>query len=62
MAKPKKRRTPRKSTAPKVSRKMSRVRPLPGSPGIGRRYDTGYGAAPRDREPWLDEGEPEING
>ena len=62
MAKAKKRASARKSTAPKVSRKMAGVRPLSGKPGIARPYDPGYRPPPRNREPWLDEGEPEVNG
>jgi hypothetical protein len=63
MAKTTRKRGPtRKPTAPKVSRKMANVRPLRGEPGIARRYDAGYPPPPRDREPWLDEGEPEVNG
>ena len=61
MAKPRKRSQPRKSTAPKVSRKMASVRPLRGQPGIGRRYEPGF-PPPRERSPWQDEGEPEVNG
>jgi hypothetical protein len=62
MAKPKKGGRRRKPTAAKVSRAMSGVRPLRGTPGIARRYEAGYRPPPRDREPWLDEGEPEVNG
>ncbi len=62
MAKPKKGGRRRRSTAVKVSRAMSGVRPLRGKPGIARSYDAGYRPPPRDREPWLDEGEPEVNG
>jgi hypothetical protein len=61
MAKTPKRRRPRKPTAPKVSRTMASVRPLRGQPGIGRRYDPGV-PSPRPRDPWQDEGEPEVNG
>jgi hypothetical protein len=61
MAKPRKRGAVRKSTAPKVSRKMTGVRPLHGKPGIGRRYEPGYRPAP-EKSPWQDEGEPEVNG
>lgn len=65
MAKPRKRApapTSRKPTPARVSRRMAAVRPLRGEPAIGRRYDPGYRPPPRDREPWLDEGEPEVNG
>jgi hypothetical protein len=62
MAKTRKRAPVRASTAPRVSRKMANVRPLRGEPGIARRYDTGYRPPPGDREPWQDEGEPEVNG
>jgi len=62
MAKPtKKRKGARKSTAPKVSRKMAAVRPLRGEPGIARRYEPGFRPA-REPSPWQDEGEPEVNG
>jgi hypothetical protein len=63
MAKPKKSRRARQSTAPRVSRKMAGVRPLRGSPAIGRRYDPGF-PPPRGKSPWQDEGqgEPEVNG
>jgi hypothetical protein len=61
MAKPRKRGTSRKSTAPKVSRKMSAVRPLRGQPGVGRRYEPGF-RPPAEKSPWQDEGEPEVNG
>jgi hypothetical protein len=61
MAKPSKRSQPRKPTASKVSRKMASVRPLRGQPGIGRRYEPGF-QPPRARNPWQDEGEPEVNG
>jgi hypothetical protein len=63
MAKTTRKRGPiRTPTAPKVSRKMAGVRPLRGEPGIARRYDAGYRPPPRNPEPWLDEGEPEVNG
>lgn len=64
MAKPKRpaSRTPApKSTPARVSRAMKAVRPLRGSPGIGRRYEPGF-RPPADRDPWVDEGEPEVNG
>jgi len=61
MAKPKKRSHPRKPTAAKVSRKMGSVRPLRGEPGIARRYEPGF-SPPREKSPWQDEGEPEVNG
>ncbi len=62
MAKPTRKRGPaRKSTAPKVSRKMAGVRPLRGAPGVARRYDPGF-RPPAERSPWQDEGEPEVNG
>jgi hypothetical protein len=61
MAKTGKRRKIRKSTAPRVSRKMAAVRPLRGEPGVARRYERGFRPAP-DRSPWQDEGEPEVNG
>lgn len=61
MAKPTKRRRARKSTAPKVSRPMGRVRPLAGTPGIARRYDPGF-RTPRDIDHESGEGEPEVNG
>jgi hypothetical protein len=61
MAKPRKPSPVRKSTAPKVSRKMASVRPLRGQPGIARRYEPGF-PPPRQRNPWQDEGEPEVNG
>ena len=57
----KKRASARKSTAPKVSNKMAGVRPLRGSPAIGRSYDPGV-RAPDKKNPWVDEGEPEVNG
>jgi len=61
MAKPRKRGTIRKSTAAKVSRKMASVRPLRGKPGLGRRYEPGF-RPPPEKNPWQDEGEPEVNG
>ena len=61
MAKPRKRTSIRKSTAPKVSRKMAGVRPLKGTPGVGRRYEPGFRPVP-EKSPWQDEGEPEVNG
>ena len=61
MAKPRKRASVRKSTAPKVSRKMAGVRPLKGTAGLGRRYETGF-RPPAEKNPWQDEGEPEVNG
>lgn len=67
MAKPdkrgssKKRARARKPTAPTVSKKMAGVRPLRGSPAIGRGYDPGF-RAPGKQNPWVDEGEPEVNG
>lgn len=62
MAKAKKRGRPRrKPTAARVSRKMSAVRPLDGTPGIARRYEPGF-RTPREPDPWQDEGEPEVNG
>ncbi|HXD99517.1 MAG TPA: hypothetical protein VN646_23385 [Candidatus Acidoferrum sp.] len=61
MAKPRKRGTVRKSTAPKVSRKMAAVRPLRDEPGVGRRYEPGF-RPPAEKSPWQDEGEPEVNG
>ena len=51
----------RKPTAAKVSRKMDRVRPLAGTPGIARRYDTGM-KSPRELDREVGEGEPEVNG
>jgi hypothetical protein len=65
MAKTKKRtpaRHARKPTPARVSRTMAKVRPLRGEPAIDRRYEPGYRPPPRHREPWLDEGEPEVNG
>jgi hypothetical protein len=67
MAKPQKRDSSskraraRKPTASKVSKKMVGVRPLRGSPAIGRAYDPGVGP-PGQKNPWVDEGEPEVNG
>ena len=61
MAKPRKRRTVRKLTAPKISRKMAAVRPLAGTPGVARRYDPGF-KSPRDMDHEVGEGEPEVNG
>ena len=61
MARSKKPPKPRKPTAAKVSRKMASVRPLQGQPGIARRYETGLPSR-RPRDPWVDEGEPEVNG
>ena len=61
MAKSRKRGTIRKSTAPKVSRKMAAVRPLRAEPAVGRRYDPGF-RPPAEKSPWQDEGEPEVNG
>lgn len=51
----------RKSTAPRVSRTMAGVRPLNAAPAIGRSYDPGF-RAPGKKNPWVDEGEPEVNG
>ena len=62
MAKPTRKPGPaRKSTAPRVSRKMAGVRSLRGEPGVGRRYEPGF-RPPPDKSPWQDEGEPEVNG
>ena len=61
MAKSRKRGAVRKSTAPKVSRKMAAVRPLRAEPAAGRRYDPGF-RPPPEKSPWQDEGEPEVNG
>jgi len=61
MAKSRKRGPIRKSTAPKVSRKMAAVQPIRSEPAIGRRYDPGY-RPPAAKSPWQDEGEPEVNG
>jgi hypothetical protein len=61
MAKPRKRGASRKSTASKVSRKMAAVRPLRGEPGVARRYEPGF-RPPAEKNPWQDEGEPEVNG
>lgn len=61
MARASKRSKPRKSSAPKVSRSMGRVRPLAGRPAIARRYEAGYrDLREKDRE--VGEGEPEVNG
>jgi hypothetical protein len=54
-------RTIRKPTAPKVSRKMDRVRPLAAEPAMGRRYDPGF-KSPSDVDHEVGEGEPEVNG
>jgi hypothetical protein len=51
----------RRSTAPKVSKKMAGVRPLRGTPGIARRYDPGF-KEPPEKSPWQDEGRPETGG
>jgi hypothetical protein len=61
MAKARKRTTVRKSTAPKVSRKMAAVRPIRSEPAMARRYDPGF-RPPAEKSPWQDEGEPEVNG
>jgi hypothetical protein len=61
MAKARKRGPVRKSTAPKVSRKMAAVRPIRTEPAIARRYDPGF-RSPAEKSPWQDEGEPEVNG
>jgi hypothetical protein len=61
MGKPRKRGPGRKSTAPKVSRKMAAVRPIRREPEIARRYDPGF-RQPAEKSPWQDEGEPEVNG
>jgi len=61
MAKARKRGPIRKSTAPKVSRKMAAVRPIHSDPAIARRYDPGF-RPPAEKSPWQDEGEPEVNG
>ena len=61
MAKARKRGPVRKSTAPKVSRKMAAVRPIRTEPAIARRYDPGF-RPPTEKSPWQDEGEPEVNG
>ena len=63
MAKARKRTTRiRKSTAPRVSRRMAAVRPLRGEPGIARRYEPGSRPPRAGNNPWQDEGEPEVNG
>ena len=61
MAKTRKRASIRKSTAPKVSRKMASVRPMRAEPGVARRYEPGF-RPPAEKSPWQDEGEPEVNG
>ena len=61
MAKTRKRGRARKSTAPRVSRKMDRVRPLAGTPAIARRYDPGFRTT-RELDREVGEGEPEVNG
>ena len=61
MAKVRKRGGIRKPTAPKVSRKMERVRPLAGTPAIARRYDPGFRTT-RELDREVGEGEPEVNG
>jgi hypothetical protein len=61
MARTKKRGRIRKPTAPKVSRKMDRVRPLAGTPAVARRYDPGF-RTPRELDHEVGEGEPEVNG
>jgi hypothetical protein len=61
MAKARKPGRVRKSTAPKVSRRMDRVRPLAGTPAIARRYDTGAKSS-REIDHEVGEGEPEVNG
>jgi hypothetical protein len=40
---------------------MAGVKPLRGAAGVARRYETGM-REPRPRDPWTDEGEPEVNG
>jgi len=61
MAKAKKPGRIRKPTAPRVSRKMDRVRPLAGTPAMARRYDPGF-RTPRELDREVGEGEPEVNG
>ena len=56
-----KRSKPRKLTAAKVSRTMSRVRPLAGTPAVARRYEPGYRDL-REKDHETGEGEPEVNG
>ena len=51
----------RKTTAPKVSRKMEHVRPLAGTPAMARRYEAGYRDL-REKDHETGEGEPEVNG
>jgi hypothetical protein len=58
---PKRVKRSRKSTAPKVSKKMADVRPLRADAAIGRRYEPGF-KAPREKDPWVDEGRPEASG
>jgi len=60
MARPEKRPV-QKAEPAKVSRKMRNVRPLRGTPAIGRRYDPGF-KEPPEKSPWVDEGRPELGG
>ena len=55
-------RSVRKGEPEKVSRKMRGVRPLPGTPAVGRRYDLGFKEPPEKKSPWQDEGRPEASG
>ena len=61
MARARKPSKPRRSTAAKVSRPMAHVRPLAGSPAMGRRYEPGYRDL-REKDHETGEGEPEVNG
>ena len=61
MARARKPSKPRRTTAPRVSRSMTQVRPIAGRPAMARRYDVGYrDLREKDRE--TGEGEPEVNG
>jgi len=41
-------------------RRPRKVRPAPATAPRGHRYDPG--ARPPARDPWIDEGDPEVNG
>jgi hypothetical protein len=46
---------------PPAGRRPKNVRPLPGRPEIAKKYDFGF-RTPPEKNPWIDEGDPEVNG
>jgi hypothetical protein len=46
---------------PPVGPRGKSIRPLEARPGMGTKYDYGF-RTPPERNPWRDEGHPEVNG